>query len=190
MGTGVPLRRQSEQNLCSMPGRGGCGRAGLQPCPGGLALHPEGPPETGPPLLSCMTGGRAKSYREQPHSRLLSSWRLSTHSRREQIKPKTSSEGTRELRTRYPPERAMPRAILPPSSSAPTGSAPVIKSCSAARRKPRELLRAAARVAWRYHAWDTRTWSPSPAKSGFEYLWSLGGLESLSASAPTDALLP
>lgn len=165
--------------------------------PWGLALHPEGPPETSPPLGSCTTGGRAKSYREQPRSRLLSSWRLSTHSRREQIKPKASSEGTQEqsrareeLRARYPPERAMPHAILPPSSSAPTGSPPVIKSCSAARRKPRGVLHAAACVVWSRHAWDSRTWSPSPAKSAFEYPWSLGGLETLSASALTDALLP
>lgn len=79
-----------------------------------------------------------------------------------------------ELGAQDPPERAMPHATLPSSSSAPAGSAPVIKSCSAAGRKPQELLLATACVAWSHRAWNTRmlgcwdtaTWCPSPEKSG------------------------
>ena len=89
----------------------------------------------------------------------------------------------------------MPQATLPPSSSAPAASAPVIKLCSAAGRKPRELLLAAACVAQSHQAQDTgilgyrdlESWS---CKVRFKYPRSLGGLETLSAPALTEALLP
>lgn len=87
--------------------------------------------------------------------------------------PKLSScQWCVDLGLQHPPECAVPCGTLPPSSSAP-----IIKSCSAARRKPQELLLATVCVTWRHCAqgtWILGLGSPSPANPR-----SLGGLETL-----------